>query len=377
VDSTVTASKTKKAPRPAKNPAPGSKSDNKAAPRPGLRGPKAEKTISLALQGGGAHGAFTWGVLDEILHDGRLAIEAISGTSAGAMNAVVMVEGFIEGGIEGARRQLEQFWRGISIDSSYSTLQRNLINRLMGQWTEEGSPGSLWLDFWSRTLSPYDTNPLNINPLRDVLSDLIDFKKVRKCQLVHLFIAATNVRTGKIALFNGDTLTPDHVMASTCLPTMFQAVEIDGEAYWDGGYLGNPALYPLFYEPKTNDVLLVQVNPVSRQDIPRTARDIQNRLTEVTFNATMLREFRAIKFVTDLIDSGILPKDMPYKRVNMHRIDGGAKLAQISAGTRGTTEWNFLQHLRDLGRASARAWLKVNYDGIGEHSTFDLAAEIS
>lgn len=347
------------------------------ATRPGLRGPKAEKTISLALQGGGAHGAFTWGVLDEILADGRLAIEAISGTSAGAMNAVVMVEGFMDGGLEGARRQLAQFWQSIAIDGSRSQIQRTLMKRLMGRWTNEDSPAFFWLNVWSRLLSPYDTNPLNINPLRDVLSEMIDFDKVRTCQLVHLFIAATNVRTGKMAIFNGDKLTPDHVMASTCLPTMFQAVEIDGEAYWDGGYLGNPALYPLFYTPKTDDVMVVQVNPVSREEVPRTARDIQHRLTEITFNATMLREFRAIKFVTDLIDTGVLPKDRPYKRINLHRIDGGAKLAKIDAGTRSTTQWDFLQHLRDLGQASAKAWLKENYDAIGERSTLDLAAEIS
>lgn len=350
---------------------------SRSGPRPGLAGPKAEKTVCLALQGGGAHGAFTWGVLDAILEDGRLGIEAISGTSAGAMNGVVLAEGFMEGGIAGARRQLTDFWQAVAVDGVYSPLQRDLMNRLMGAWNLDPSPGLWWLDLWTRHFSPYDTNPLNINPLRGVLENLINFDKVRTCRDLFLYVAATNVRTGKIAIFPGDQLTADHVMASACLPMLFQAVEIDGEAYWDGGYMGNPALYPLFYEPRAADVILVQVNPLVRNEVPTTARDIQSRLTEITFNATLLRELRAIHFVTELIDRGVLPKDGPYKRVNMHRIDGGPELSQITASSRLSTERDFLQHLHSIGRAAGHRWLAEHYADIGKRSTLDLAAEIA
>ncbi len=342
---------------------------------PGIAGPKAAKAVSLALQGGGAHGAFTWGVLDAILDDGRLAIEAISGTSAGAMNAVVMVDGFLDGGIDGARQHLRDFWRQVAARSAWSPLQRNLLDRMMGNWTYDSGPGFFWLDFWTRMLSPYETNPLNINPLRDVLDGLIDFPRVRRCDRVLLNVAATNVRTGKIAIFRCNELTADHVLASTCLPTMFQAVEIEGEAYWDGGYLGNPALYPLFYGPDTDDVILVQINPVRREDVPKTAAAIRDRLTEITFNATVLRELRAVKFVSDLIDEGKLSPD-EYKRVRMHRIDGGQELQAITASSRAATDWAFLKHLRDLGRAAARTWLKENYAAIGKRSSLDLASEM-
>lgn len=342
-----------------------------------LAGPKAEKTISLALQGGGSHGAFTWGVLDAILEDGRLAIEAISGTSAGAMNAVVLSEGWIEGGADGARTKLEAFWRAISVDGKYGGSERSLIDTLLGAWGHNGTPpGLLWMEMFQKVASPYDINPLNINPLRGVIADLIDFEKVRACDAVKLFIAATNVRTGKIKLFNGPELTPDHVMASACLPMLFQAVEIKGQAYWDGGYMGNPALYPLFYETHCDDIMLVQINPLLRKDLPTKARDIQDRLNEITFNASLLRELRAIAFVNRLIDAGKLPAD-EYKRVLMHRIDGGAPLAELTSSSRMNSDWDFLLRLRDMGRAAARRWLKRNYQAIGTTGTLDLKEAIS
>src|SRR3954471_6824365 len=210
------------------------------APR-GLAGPKAEKSVSLALQGGGAHGAFTWGVLDAILEDERLAIEAITGASAGSMNAVVLVEGWMEGGAEAAREQLQSFWHRVSLDGALSPAQQHLFNRILGYWCSDGSPAHLWLDTWAKALSPYEVNPLDINPLRDALEALIDFERVRACREAKLFISATHVWTGKIKIFRGAELTADHVLASACLPTIFQAVEIEGEPYWDGGYVGNPA----------------------------------------------------------------------------------------------------------------------------------------
>ena len=343
----------------------------------GLAGPKAEKAISLALQGGGAHGAFTWGVLDAILEDGRLAIEAMSGTSAGAMNAVVLSEGWIEGGAEGARTKLEAFWRAISVDGKYGGSERSLIDTMLGAWGSNGAPpGLVWLEMFQKVASPYDINPLNINPLRGVIADLIDFEKVRACDAVRLFIAATNVRTGKIKVFNGPELTPDHLMASACLPMLFQAVEIKGEADWDGGYMGNPALFPLFYQTHCDDVMLVQINPLQRKELPTNARAIQDRLNEITFNGSLLRELRAIDFVNRLVDAGKLPVD-EYKRVLMHRIDGGPPLAELTSSSRMNSDWDFLLRLRDMGRAAARRWLKRNYQAIGEVGTLDLKEAIS
>ncbi len=347
-----------------------------AEPR-GLAGPRAQKTVSLALQGGGAHGAFTWGVLDAILEDGRLAIEALSGTSAGAMNAVVLSEGWLEGGTEGARAKLESFWRAISVDGKYGGSERSLIDTMLGAWGSSGTPpGLIWFEMLSKVASPYDVNPLNINPLRGVISDLIDFDKVRACDQVKLFIAATNVRTGKIKVFNGPELTSDHLMASACLPMLFQAVEIGQEAYWDGGYMGNPALFPLFYQAHCDDIMLVQINPLQRKNLPTNARAIQDRLNEITFNASLLRELRAIDFVNRLVDSGKLPTD-EYKRVLMHRIDGGPPLAELTSSSRLNSDWDFLLRLRDIGRAAARRWLKRNFEAIGQVGTLDLKEAIS
>lgn len=351
----------------------------KAVPVPlGLAGPKAQKSVSLALQGGGAHGAFTWGVLDAILEDGRLAIEAMSGTSAGAMNAVVLAEGWIEGGTDGARAKLETFWRAISVDGKYGGSERSLIDTMLGAWGNAAGtpPGMLWFEMFSKVASPYDINPLNINPLRGVIADLIDFDKVKACTQVKLFIAATNVRTGKIKVFNGPELTADHLMASACLPMLFQAVEIGKEAYWDGGYMGNPALYPLFYEAHGDDILLVQINPLQRKELPTKAREIQDRLNEITFNASLMRELRAIDFVNRLVDTGKLPTD-EYKRVLMHRIDGGPPLAEMTSSSRLNAEWDFLLQLRDIGRAAAKRWLKRNYEAIGKAGTLDLKEAFS
>ncbi len=339
----------------------------------GLAGPKAEKTVSLALQGGGAHGAFTWGVLDAVLEDGRLAIEALSGTSAGAINAVVLSEGWIEGGIDGARTKLEAFWRAISVDGKYGGSDRSLIDTMLGAWGNSAGtpPGMLWFELFSKVASPYDVNPLNINPLRGVISDLIDFDKVRACDGVKLFIAATNVRSGKIRVFKRPELTADHLMASACLPMVFQAVEIGKDAYWDGGYMGNPALFPLFYEAECDDILLVQINPLERKTLPTRARDIQDRLNEITFNASLLRELRAVDFVNRLVDAGKLPTD-EYKRVLMHRIDGGKALGELTSSSRLNAEWDFLLRLRDIGRKAAKRWLKRHYGAIGSEGTLDL-----
>ena len=345
------------------------------APR-GLAGPKAEKSISLALQGGGAHGAFTWGVLDAIIEDGRLAIEAITGASAGSMNAVVLAEGWLNGGPEEARECLRKFWKRVSLDGVLTPIQRSLFDHILGFWSADRTPGRLWLEAWSGLASPYEFNPLDYNPLQEALEELIDFERVRKNRTVKLFVAATSVWTGKVRIFNGSQLTAAHVMASACLPALFRAVEIDGEPYWDGGYTGNPAVFPLFYETKTDDILLVQINPIERRQTPRATHEIQNRLTEITFNGNLLRELRAIEFVTRLIDAGKLSKD-EYKRVFMHRIHGGRELDAFTASSRLNAGWSFFKELKDHGRATAKTWLTENYDAIGVRSTLDLKAALA
>jgi NTE family protein len=336
----------------------------------GLAGPGAEKTVSLALQGGGAHGAFTWGVLDALLEDGRIAIEAIAGASAGAMNAVVMVEGWLEGGIDGARSALETFWRRASIDGSLSPAQRGLLSRMLGLWSNQA-----WTDVIAQSFSPYELNPLNINPLRDAIDALIDFDRVRAQTDVEIFLSATNVWTGKVEIFTREELTADHVMASACLPTVFQAVEIDGVPYWDGGYMGNPALFPLFYQTVTDDILLVQINPLERRQTPRTAREIQDRLNEITFNGNVMRELRAVAFIKRLIEEGKLSPN-EYKNVHMHRIDASGVLDDYEASSKSNMEWDFFVQLRDAGRRTAQSWLAHDYEAIGVRGTLDLQSAL-
>ena len=338
----------------------------------GLAGPKAEKTVSLALQGGGAHGAFTWGVLDRLIEDGRLAFEAITGASAGSMNAVVMCAGWQEGGPEGARTKLETFWRKVSLDGNLDDPQRRIFDRVIGFWSLAGGAQNPWLNFLQGTVSPYLSNPLDINPLRDVLESVVDFERIRSAD-VKLFVAATSVWTGKIRVFETRELEAGHVMASACLPTLFRAVEIDGEPFWDGGYSGNPPLFPIFYAARTDDVLLVQINPIERRQTPQTAAEIQNRLTEINFNSGLLRELRVIEFVTRLIDDGKLSRD-EYKRVLMHRIDGDGFLDRFAASSRLNPDWDMFVQLRDLGRRAAEAWLERSYDAVGRESTLDMKA---
>ena len=331
------------------------------------------KPIALALQGGGAHGAFTWGVMDKILEDGRLHIAAITGTSAGAMNAAAFAQGWTTGGPDGAREAMSNFWTAISRLGAFSPIRRSPLDMLTGNWSMDTSPAYNLMDVMSRLVSPYETNPFNFNPILDLLQKTIDFDKVRACEDVMLFVSATNVRNGKIKVFSGDELTPEAVMASACLPKIFQAVEIDGEHYWDGGYMGNPPIFPIFYSTKLKDVVIVQINPIERPQLPRTAREIDNRIDEISFNSSLIRELRAIEFVTRLIDDGKLSAD-EYTRVRMHRIENTAQLVPLSASSKLNTEWAFLSHLREIGRSTAGAWLDEHADAVGESSTINLRA---
>jgi NTE family protein len=335
---------------------------------------KAHKRVNLALQGGGAHGAFTWGVLDALLEDGRLDVEGISGTSAGAMNATVLACGLGSGGAETARKNLEGFWRDVSLDGNMSTGQRMVFDGWMQAWSLNGL--THWASFAEKILSPYDLNPLDLNPLRDVVAKHVDFRHVRACKSLELFIAATNVRTGKVRVFRRDELDADMLMASAALPTLFKAVEIEGEAYWDGGYMGNPVLFPFFTETQTEDIVLVQINPIVRNEVPESSRAIMERMNEITFNAALLHELRAIEFVRRLKDMGRL-EGLPYKRVRLHRIEAHKELAAFGAESKLNPDWDFFLELKEIGRKAAKRFLKAHFDDIGVEGTVDLRKEIS
>ncbi len=332
---------------------------------------KSTRSINLALQGGGAHGAFTWGVLDALLEDGRIDIVGISGTSAGAINAAVLADGLQSGGTEHARQKLASFWEKLSELGQYSMIQRTPFDRAQGDWSLDFSPGRMMYDTFTRAFSPYQFNPMNVNPLLDLIKAEVDFESVRACSNIQLFVCATNVRTGKTTVFKHHEITAETIMASSCLPEVYQAVEIDGEHYWDGGFMGNPPLYPLFYHTDCADVLLVQINPIERDEVPQTARGIHNRLNEITFNATLLRELRMVEFVTRLIDHDKLDPET-YKRVNMHSVGPAEEMKELSSSSKLNLELEFLHYLRDLGRENAKDWLAKNFLSIGEDSTLNL-----
>ncbi|MEL6980464.1 MAG: patatin-like phospholipase family protein [Pseudomonadota bacterium] len=338
----------------------------------GVRTAKHEKEVNLALQGGGAHGAFTWGVLDKIFEDGRLWITAISGTSAGAMNAVVAAMGMYDEGGDGARRALREFWRSVSEAGAASPFKPAPFDMIQGNWSLDSSPGYLWMDLLNRLASPYDINPLRLNPLRDLVKNFVDFPKVRGAEAMEVFISATNVETGRVRIFTRDEIDLDVVMASACLPFMYHAVEIDGEYFWDGGYMGNPVLLP-FYDDENagDDIVIVQINPINRDGEPRTAREILNRVNEITFNSSLLKELRMIALIDQSVEQG--HTELRRRRMNVHMIESRGKMRALSASSKLNTDWAFLTHLRDIGRASADRWIRENFDAIGERSTLDLA----
>jgi NTE family protein len=334
-----------------------------------------KKRINLALQGGGAHGAFTWGVLDALLEDGRLDFEGFSGTSAGALNAAAFALGWEQGGADVARERLANLWRKVS------EAGRPITAWLFG-WAgaaesmhrhTEWSPGYLAFDVLSRFFSPSQFNPFNYNPLREIVEKGVDLASLRHCRKTKLFVSATAVRTGKIRVFETGEVTTDVLLASACLPYLFQAVTIDGEAYWDGGYMGNPAIFPLIYGCEARDVVIVQVNPINRPEVPTNARDILDRVTEISFNSSLMREMRAIAFVSKLVEENKLESDR-YKRLNIHFIESETEIAPLGASSKLNTDWGFLTELRDRGRATAKEWLARHFDKIGKESTIDIRA---
>jgi NTE family protein len=330
---------------------------------------RSSQLIDLALQGGGSHGAFTWGVLDRLLEESWLQIEAISGTSAGAMNAAVLADGHATGGGEGARAALEAFWRRVSKAALFSPLQRSPLDMLLGRWTLDHSPAYIGLDLLARVFSPYDLSVGGPNPLTQVLSDTIDFARIATSP-IKLFITATNVRTGRPRVFRNGELSPDVLLASACLPTMFKAVEIEGEAYWDGGYSGNPTITPLVQECVSDDTILVAINPVERPGIPRSARDILNRLNEVSFNAVLLKELRMIALLRQVADAGNT-ECAHWAAMRIHVI-GSQMLDDFGSSSKLNAEWAFLTMLRDEGRSAAGAFLSAHGEDLGRRSTLDI-----
>ena len=329
-----------------------------------------KKYLNLALQGGGAHGAFAWGVLDRILEEPSIEIEGIVGTSAGAMNAAVTAYGLSVGGNQGARDALEIFWRRISEAAAKGPLKSTPMDKMLAKTpgSLEFSPGYLMMDFISRLYSPYQLNPTNKNPLRDVINSVVDFDKIHQANKVKLYICASNVLTGKIRVFDQTNVTVDAVLASACLPFMFQAVEIEGEFFWDGGYMGNPPIYPLIYHCKTRDVLIVQLNPIKIDEVPTTAQAILDRINTLSFNSSLMREMRAIHFVTKLIDGGF-DDGGRLKRLHLHTIDAEDKLNKLGVSSKLNADWEFLTWLRDLGRERAETFLHDHYDKINRVSS--------
>ncbi len=336
---------------------------------------KTNKVINLALQGGGAHGALAWGALDYLLEDGRLDIEGISATSAGAFNAVVLAQGLLNNNKEEARTLLHNAWRTVS---DWGTTH-NLFNPVCATENEEGqysefSPFYPFFDLLTRTFSPYELNPLGINPLREIINKVVDFEAIKKHSKLKIHLCATNVETCKIHIFTNQQLSVDAVLASACLPLYSQAVEINGEYLWDGGYIGNPPLFPLIYDCTHPDILIIHIRPIVRKGIPKTASDIMHRINDVCFNASLMREMRAIAFLTHLIDTNKI-SDQAIKRIFIHSIRADEAMTEYGASSVFNTNWDFLMRLRDKGREIAQEWLEGHYDKIGSESSVDIHKE--
>lgn len=367
-----------------------------AAPEPAILDDHTPPRINLALQGGGSHGAFTWGVLDALLDDGQLDLEGISGTSAGAMNAVAVAHGFAQSvgkpradRQDAARQALDSFWNGIvdmgalssSLSHSVNKMQQAPFGILFGLMGGGNWSSKFWTDamtrYWSNALSPYQRNPFDINPLKDFLEKQVDFERLAAAagpDTPKVFVVATRVSSGKAEVFTGKRLTASAVMASACLPMVFQAVEIDGDHFWDGGYSGNPAIHPLIYRCESRDIVLVQINPIQRNELPKKPGEIMDRMTEITFNAALIAEMRAIDFVKRLLAEGKLDASH-YKDVLMHRIDGGVALEKFTAASKASTDKNLIHSLRDLGIVCGKEWLAKRFDALGVKSTVNIARD--
>ena len=331
--------------------------------------PIQKKRVSLALQGGGAHGAFTWGVLDRLLEDGRVEIEGVTGTSAGGMNAMCLAQGLARGDNETVRQELRDFWSRICESGRNSSLNnRGPIDKAMGNFTMYNSPGFMAFDYLSRMFSPYELNPTKKDPLKDVIMKSFDFELIRTQDKCKVYLCATHVYTGKLRIFTTTEMRVETLLATACLPTLHSAVMVDNEYYWDGGFIGNPVFFPLIYDCETADIIMIQLNPTVRNRLPTSAREIADRLNEITNNASVVREMRAISYITDMIDNGELDPKL-HRRLYMHVIQDESTFQDLGWSSKLNTEWEFLTHLFDKGRAAGDAWLKENFDSLGVKTT--------
>ncbi len=326
------------------------------------------KTINLALQGGGSHGAFAWGALDRLFEDNRISVEGIVGTSAGAMNAVVTAYGLTLDGNEGARRALRNFWEAVAAAGAWSIMQPSWLDRMVSPGCLDYSPGWVLMDTLSRLWSPYQMNPANYHPLREILKEQIDFDRLRRSDKVKLFVCASNVFTNRLRVFDLSEISVDAVIASACIPSVFQAVEIDGEPFWDGGFMGNPPIFPLVYHCVSTDVLLIMVNPIHIEQVPQTAQAILDRINTLSFNSSLMREMRAINFVNRLVDSGFNDGGR-LKKVLIHCIDAEDEMSRLGVSSKLNVCRDFLQWLFELGRQRADVFLRDHFDKIGRESS--------
>jgi len=329
------------------------------------------KKINLALQGGGAHGAYTWGVLDRLLEDEDIIIDGISGTSAGAINAAVMITGFMEGGPKGGKKALENFWFRISETAAFSPTRQMPWEKFYEGYNLDLSPGYNFMDMLSRIFSPYELNPLNINPLKTVLEEFINPDHLQACSVIKLFACATSVTTGQPRVFDCSEINVDVLLASACLPFLYQAVELNGDYYWDGGFMGNPLLDPLIDGCFSSDIILVQINPIVREGLPVRAHEIINRLNEISFNSSLISEMRLIDFVSKMVKENKLEKSL-YRNLRMHLIFSPKEMHDLNPSSKMNASWEFLQYLRAIGRAAADSWLKKNFNKIGVESSLDI-----
>lgn len=329
------------------------------------------KTISVALQGGGAHGAFTWGVLERLLQDERIEIESLCGTSAGAMNALMVAWGVELNGRKGAIQMLRKFWRQIALSQRWSPLQPSYIDRRLADGRLDYSPAYQLFDFYSLLFSPYQFNPMDYNPLLEMLKELVDFDRLRKSEKTKLYVCATNVKTSRPMVFEHDDITPEVMLASACIPYLYKAVEIDGEFYWDGGFSGNPPIWPLIDHSEHPDILLIQINPINIDFVPKTADEIRDRINTLSFNSSLMHEMRRINFTQKMIEEGY---DMHgrIKPIYIHHINPEVAMSSLGVSSKLNADWRFLLKLRYLGQAMADDWIKQHFDHIGKKSTCDI-----
>ncbi|MEO5659976.1 MAG: patatin-like phospholipase family protein [Polaromonas sp.] len=335
-----------------------------------LFGKPKKNTINLGLQGGGAHGAFTWGVIDGLLEDGRLKFEGVSGTSAGAMNAVILAQGLMSGGRDGARAALKTFWTAVAGSLPFEIA----VPSADGQ-NVHLVPAMKMLLQWSHYFSPQQLNPLDLNPLKEILGAQVDFERLREHSPVKLFIAATHANSGKVKLFRSPEVSADAILASACLPSMARAVEIDGEPYWDGGYAANPAVFPLVYECDASDILLVLLTPLKHKATPHAAHEIKDRVLELVFNATFLREMRMFAHAREHVGHSWFRRGSLERRlvgINFHVIDAEERLGELKTETKLAANMRFFELLRDWGREQAKAWLQAHHAQVGKRSSVDI-----